>query len=82
MSTYGLIAWISSVLSIIAYFFNIKKNKVCFLIWEISTILIVYNFIFGKPDKTVYWATAFLFAFYGIMNIAGYLQWRKEDRHG
>jgi hypothetical protein len=79
MSIYGLLAWIGTALSMLGYWYNVKKNKICFLFWEVATIIIVANFLFGKPDKMVYYATAFLFAYYGVMNIIGYLKWKKEE---
>ena len=80
MSLYGLLAWLSTILSMLGYIYNIKKNKICFLFWEIGTIGMIYNFIFGNPDTMVYYAVAFLFAFYGIMNIVGYLKWNSEEK--
>lgn len=80
ITVYGIIAWIATLISMLGYILNIKKRKSCFFYWEVGTILVVYNFIWGVPDKCVYYATATLFIFYGIMNIVGYIKWGKDEK--
>lgn len=80
MTIWGMLGWLSTLTSATGFMLNIKKKKSCFIVWQAGTIMIVYNFLFGRPDQMVYYATATLFAFYGVMNVIGYLQWKKEEK--
>jgi len=66
--------WVFSLVSIVAAVFNIKKKKVCFLIWTVSNIgFITINVLTQTYGQLFLWI-AFL-----ILSIYGYIRWRKGE---
>jgi len=67
--------WIFSLVSIVAAVFNIKKKKVCFLIWTASNIgFITINVLTQTYGQLPLWVA------FSILNIYGYIRWRKDER--
>lgn len=66
------IDWIATSLSIIGYFFVIKKHFIGLVIWTFANLLWIY---IGLLNKTYGMVT--LFIFYIFMNIYGVYGWRR-----
>ena len=65
--------WILAVLSIIGVILNIKKNRICFVIWMVTNFAwAIVDFSEGIPAQGV------LFCIYGCLAIWGFLSWRKK----
>ena len=76
MNIWHIISWIGAFTAIIAYIFNIRKNKICFILWEIAAILFIISNIYGNLD----YGQATLNTFYLGMNAYGWYKWRKDER--
>jgi len=65
--------WILTILSIIGVILNIKKKRLCFLIWAITNFgWMVVDWRAGLP------AQAALFAVYLGLALWGLWEWRKS----
>jgi len=68
-------AWVMTVISIIGTILNIKKKKVCFILWTITNIFwIVYDIHKGAYPQ------ALVFVVYTILAIYGLIEWAKHDK--
>ena len=64
--------WLLTILSIIGVILNIKRKKVCFIIWAFTNASwAVIDFIKGIPAQGV------LFTVYFILAIWGIIEWRN-----
>ena len=70
-----IISWVAIIIAIIAYIFNIKKNKSCFVLWEIAAVLLILVNLFGTHD----YAQMTLNIVYMGFNACGWLKWRKDE---
>jgi len=68
-----IVGWIGFTLSMIGYYFVIKKNVIGFYVWSISNVVLL---IIGIVQKD--WPQAALFLCYSITNVIGIRQWRKD----
>ena len=74
-SQWQLISWLTAISCVIAFFFNVKKDKVCFIIWELAALAFVFVNIWGTRD----YAQASLNFLYLFFNAYGWYQWRKDE---
>jgi nicotinamide riboside transporter PnuC len=70
------ITWLVALISITGSYFNIKKMRVCFVLWTICEI-----FCFCIDMKNGQFGRAFLDIFCLGMDIYGFLKWLKEDKN-
>ena len=72
-----IIQVIAVVLSLVGYYYNIKKNKISFVLWFIANCLwIAINVQHGI------WSQAGLLVVYNIGSLIGFFQWRTtNDTH-
>ena len=64
--------WIITALSITGTVLNIKKKRICFIIWIVSnSFLTIYNWHIFEP------AQAALFAVYFGLSVWGVCKWKK-----
>jgi len=67
------LTFIITFFSIIGVYLNIKKNKLCFIIWSMT------NFAWMIIDfKAGLYSQSLLFALYFILAIYGLYEWRKK----
>lgn len=67
--------WLVAVLSIIGTILNIKKKRLCFVIWIFSnSCLVVYNIHIWEYQQ------ATLFFVYLCLSIWGVITWKKHRR--
>lgn len=67
-----VITWIITFLSLIGVILNIKKKKICFLIWMVTNASwCIYDFSIEAH------AQSFLFLIYTALAIWGFIAWRK-----
>jgi len=71
-----LISWLTMITCVVAFFFNVKKNKVCFVLWELGAVSFILVNIFATHD----WAQASLNFCYLFFNAYGWHQWRKDEK--
>lgn len=71
----GNYIWIFVAISFIAFLFNVFKNKICFLIWEISTLGFIAHFYLCKD-----WPFFALWLFYLFTNLYGYFEWQRQEK--
>jgi len=68
---------IFSLTSVLAAFLNIKKLKVCFIIWTIANLgqisVILFYKVVGFYGQLPLWIV------FSLLNIYGYYEWRKEE---
>jgi membrane protein implicated in regulation of membrane protease activity len=69
------LAWIGSIISIIANFLAAKKFKIAPILWLIGTGLLLFTSI-TKQD----WSNVFLFAIYEVLNIYMAIEWNKKQK--
>mgnify|MGYP006414428125 CR=1 FL=1 len=67
-----LIGWLGFVFILLGYYLNAKQNIICFLIWAIGNLLLLYYAFTINSMPQVAVATMVL-----IMNFYGYRQWKK-----
>jgi len=68
------LAWLFSVISIVACWFNIRKKKVCFIIWCVSNVGFLWlNFVTKLYGQIPLWVV------FTLLNVYGYFQWAKEE---
>jgi nicotinamide riboside transporter PnuC len=66
--------WVFSGISIIACFLNVKKKKVCFLIWCLSNMGFVWvNIATGLYGQIPLWIA------FTLLNVYGYVQWARDE---
>lgn len=70
----GSYIWIFIGISLFAFTLNIFKNKLCFLVWNISTIGFILNFYLEKNLPFVV-----LWIFYFFVNFYGYYEWKDQE---
>jgi Nicotinamide mononucleotide transporter len=64
--------WVLAVISLIGTYLNIKKLRVCFLIWGFTNALwVLYDSLIGA------FAQAALMLSYFLLAIHGFYEWRK-----
>ena len=73
---YIWLSWIAILTAIIAYGFNIKKKKFCFVLWQIAAVLLVTVNLFGTHD----YAQMTLNIVYIGFNTYGWIHWNKEEK--
>ena len=71
-----MMSWAAMVSCIVAYIFNIKKKKLCFIIWELAAVAFVLINLFWTHD----YAQMSLNGVYLGFNAYGYYKWRKDER--
>ena len=65
--------WIITVMSIIGVILNIRKNKICFVIWTFTNFSwMCIDFYHGLYSQ------AFLFAVYFILSLYGLWEWSRK----
>ena len=69
------ISWICAALALIGYYLNIIQNKLCFVIWIISNVGLIYINIASEL-----YGQAFLWVAYTIMSIWGFISWSKKEK--
>lgn len=65
-------SWLATALCILGNIFVMKKKN-GFMIWFIGTGIMLVLAIMRKD-----WSQAILFTIYEIINIKGFLEWRKK----
>lgn len=65
-------SWLATALCILGNIFVIKKKN-GFLIWFIGTGIMLVLAVMRND-----WSQAFLFTIYEIINIKGFIEWRKD----
>lgn len=68
-----MIQWIALPFSIIGIILNAKKNKLCWVLMSIGSILWV-----GDSVATHQWPVTMLFSIYLLLNIYGWHEWSKK----
>ena len=69
--------WLLTFMSLIGVVLNIKKKKVCFIVWGVSNAMwAVIDFEAGLP------AQGMLFIAYFCLSIWGLVEWSKEGMKG
>lgn len=72
-----MLDWFCAGLSLIGILLNAKKNILCWPVWIVSNIAwLIY--IFGKSSPE--WALAFTWLTFGLANIYGWIEWKKDER--
>lgn len=66
--------WIFVGISLIAFVLNIFKNKLCFIVWNLSNIGFIINFCLEKN-----WPFVVLWIFYFLINCYGYHEWKEQE---
>ena len=66
--------WICVGISLFAFLLNVFKNKICFLIWNVSTVGFVIHFYIEKN-----WPFVILWIFYFFVNFYGYFEWKHRE---
>jgi nicotinamide riboside transporter PnuC len=65
--------WLITTISLIGVILNIKKKKICFVIWFFTNATwCIYDFYIGA------YAQSFLFLIYTGLAIWGMIEWRKK----
>lgn len=68
------LAWLFSVISIIACSYNVRKKKICFIIWFASNAGFIWlNFVTELYGQIPLWVA------FTLLNIYGYFQWSKDE---
>ncbi|MBU0479088.1 nicotinamide mononucleotide transporter family protein [bacterium] len=68
-----IITWSMTLLSIIGVILNIKKKRICFVLWSITNVSwCIYDFTIQA------YAQSFLFLVYLGLSIWGIFEWKKE----
>lgn len=69
-----IIPWIITLVSIIGVVLNIKKKRICFVLWSITNVSwCIYDFVIQA------YAQSFLFLVYLGLSIWGIFEWKKEE---
>jgi len=66
--------WVLAIFSLIGVILNIKKNRICFIIWIGTNFAwAIVDFYEGIPAQGI------LFCIYGCLAVWGLLAWRKKE---
>jgi nicotinamide mononucleotide transporter len=68
-----LLGWAATATSIIGIGLNARKNIYCWPVWLLSNVLWISHAIILKDAPSI-----FLWAVFGISNIYGWFQWKKD----
>lgn len=69
------LTWILTAMSITGVVLNVKKNRMCFIIWIIANAgWITINILHGI------YAQAFLFVIYTGLSVWGWIEWSKPKK--
>ncbi len=64
--------WLLAVVSLVGTYLNIKKQKICFVIWGVTNALwVLYDFSMGAI------AQAALMLCYFVLAVHGFYEWKK-----
>jgi nicotinamide riboside transporter PnuC len=64
--------WLLAVVSLVGTYLNIKKQKMCFVIWGVTNALwVLYDFSIGAI------AQAALMLCYFVLAVHGFYEWKK-----
>lgn len=64
-----------SIISMIACYFNIKQDKVCFIIWSFTNMgFIIVNILSKMYGQIPLWIV------FTALNVYGYLEWSKKEK--
>ena len=64
--------WLLAVVSLVGTYLNIKKQKICFVIWGVTNALwVLYDFSIGAI------AQAALMLSYFVLAVHGFYEWKK-----
>src|SRR5450756_1419047 len=67
--------WLLAVVSLVGTYLNIKKQKMCFVIWGVTNALwVLYDFSIGAI------AQAALMLCYFVLAVHGFYEWRKVTK--
>ena len=68
--------WIITILSIVGVVLNIKKKKICFLIWIVTnTSWMIIDYLEGLYSQSALFLVYLILAFYGL------IEWnRKKEK--
>ncbi len=58
----------------LAFALNVFKNKVCFLVWNVSTVGFIISFYIAQN-----WPFVVLWIFYFFVNFYGYYEWKHQE---
>jgi hypothetical protein len=75
MTFWQVVSWATMITCVVAFFLNVKKRKMCFILWEIGAVSFILVNIFWTHDL----AQASLNFMYLFFNAYGWFQWRKEE---
>lgn len=65
--------WINTIIALVGTILNIKKRRICFMIWLVSNSgFMVHNYLIGQ------YAQSLLFAVYVGLSIWGLWEWRSS----
>lgn len=70
-----VLSFIIMVLGITASIFNVLKNKLVFVFYLISNILIMITAVIRKDYPQL-----ILFLVYSITSVIGYIKWSKDEK--
>ncbi|MEM4270911.1 MAG: nicotinamide mononucleotide transporter [Candidatus Pacearchaeota archaeon] len=72
----SIISFFVAILAIIGVILNIRKNKICFIIWFFTNFTwVIIDYLRGIYGQ------AALFVFYTALSVYGFIKWRKEERN-
>jgi nicotinamide riboside transporter PnuC len=74
MKTVDILIYLITSLSLLGTYLNIKKNKLCFIIWIVTNV----SFAIINMYIDMYSQSA-VFIIFAILSIYGYLKWKEED---
>lgn len=67
--------WLLAVVSLVGTYLNIKKQKICFVIWGVTNALwVLYDFSMGAI------AQAALMLCYFVLAVHGFYEWKKGTK--
>ena len=69
-----IVPWVITLVSIIGVVLNIKKKRICWVLWSITNVSwCIYDFRIEE------YAQSFLFLVYLGLSIWGIFAWKKEE---
>ncbi len=69
------ISWIVTILSIVGVILNIKKLRICFVIWIVTNgFWMIYDFVNGLYSQSL------LFLIYLILAVWGVIEWKRKKK--
>lgn len=70
---FTVFTWVLAVLAVVGVILNIKKKRICFVIWLFTnSAWCIVDAVRGIPAQSA------LFALYTVLAIWGIHEWRKE----